>query len=92
MNKNLGLAYVAKKLVIGTEKTVELIRKQRVYLVLLANDASELTKKKILDKARFYNVEVSQTMSSNQLSLSIGKKGVKVIGVTDRGFSRLLSQ
>lgn len=92
MNKNLGLAYVAKKLVIGTDKTIDMVRKQRVYLVLLASDASHLTKKKILDKSRFYDVDVNQTMTTEQLSLSIGKKGVKVIGITDRGFSRLLSQ
>ncbi len=91
MIKNLGLAYRARKIVIGTDMTIESIRKQSVYLVILAHDASELTKKKILDKASFYHVEVSQALSSQQLNDAIGKKNVKVIGVADRGFSRLLS-
>ncbi len=92
MTRNLGLAYRARKIVIGTEMTIESVRKNDVYLVLVAHDASELTKKKILDKASFYNVEVSQALSSQQLSDAIGKRGVKVVGITDRGFSRLLSQ
>ena len=91
MNRNLGLAYRARKIVIGTEMTIESIRSKSVYLVLLAHDASDLTKKKILDKASFYHVEVSQALSSQQLSDAIGKHGVKVIGITDRGFSQLLS-
>lgn len=92
MNKNLGLAYRARKLVIGTEMTIESIRKQKIHLVILAHDASQLTQKKILDKASFYHVEVSQALSSQQLSDAIGKRGIKVIGVTDRGFSQLLSE
>lgn len=92
MINNLGLAYRARKLVIGTEMTIESIRKQKVFLVILAHDASELTKKKIIDKSHFYQVEVSQALSSRQLSDAIGKKGVKVVGITDRGFSQLLSK
>ncbi len=90
MNKTLGLAYRARKVVVGTEMTIESIRTKSVYLVVLAHDASDLTKKKILDKASFYNVEVSQALSSQQLSDAIGKSGVKVVGITDRGFSQLL--
>lgn len=92
MTKNIGLAYRARKVVIGTDMTIESIRKQKVHLVFVAHDASPLTIKKICDKASFYNVEVSQALSSQQLSDAIGKKGVKVMGITDRGFSRLLSQ
>lgn len=92
MINHLGLAYRARKIVIGTDMTVESIRKKAVHLVLLAHDASDLTKKKILDKSKFYDVEVNQAWSSSELSDAIGKKGVKVIGITDRGFCRLLSQ
>ena len=91
MHKHLGLAYRARKLTIGTQMTIESMRNQQVYLVLLASDASDLTKKKILDKAHFYHVKVIEDMSTKQLSDAIGKLGIKVIGVTDRGFSQLLS-
>ena len=89
---NLGLAFRARKIVIGTEMTIDHIRKGKVSLVLLAHDASELTKKKVLDKAKFYQVAVNQSLSSSELSDAIGKKGIKVIGITDRGFGQLLSQ
>ena len=56
MHKHLGLAYRARKLTIGTQMTIESMRNQHVYLVLLASDASELTKKKILDKSHFYHL------------------------------------
>lgn len=42
----LGLAARARKLVTGEELVVKDIRRKNVSLVLLANDASELTSKK----------------------------------------------
>lgn len=90
MIKILGLARRAKKLIIGTELTVKGIRTNRVKLVLLALDASSNTKKQIYDKCRTYNVDVLDVFSSDEISKSIGKKNIKVVGIIDEGFSKTL--
>lgn len=90
MDRTLGLAYRAAKIIVGTEKTVFALRKGHVKLVILATDASDNTKKKIHDKARTYGARVIEAISTERMSRAIGKRGIKVIGITDQGFSRLL--
>ncbi|MBU1141090.1 MAG: ribosomal L7Ae/L30e/S12e/Gadd45 family protein [Firmicutes bacterium] len=90
MNHNLGLAFRARKVSVGTESSIAQLRSGHVFLLILATDASALTKKKVYDKAKTYQVEVLETLSSLEISQAIGKKDIKVIGITDRGFSQLL--
>lgn len=91
MNKaTLGLAYKAKKVMIGTDYVIDAMRKGEIYLILLANDASENTKKKISDKAKTYQVVVNHEYSSSDLATALGKHDIKVIGIKDRGFASLL--
>ncbi len=91
MNVNsLGLAYRARKLVVGTDITLSQLTKKKLCLIIIASDASDATKKKIYDKAKTYHVKVIDNVSSQELSEAIGKYGIKVIGVTDKGFGRLL--
>ncbi len=87
---SLGLAYRARKLVVGTDITLSHMYKKKVTLVILATDASDATKKKIYDKAKTYQIQVVEAISSHELSDAIGKYGIKVAGVTDQGFSRML--
>jgi ribosomal protein L7Ae-like RNA K-turn-binding protein len=90
MINNIGLAYRARKVTVGTEITISELRNKKVFLIFLATDASDPTKKKVYDKAKTYQVEVIEAFQSNELSNAIGKKDIKVIGITDRGFSQLL--
>lgn len=90
MLNTIGLAMRARKVIVGTNFTVDTIRKKRARVVILANDASENTKKLIYDKCRTYNVEVIENISSDELSNAIGKKNIKVICLTDEGFSNLI--
>lgn len=92
MTNNVGLAARARKLVIGTESTLLALRKGRLSLILLASDASGLTKKNIHDKAKHYQVDVLEHYSASELSHAIGRHDIKVIGVTDQGFANLLMQ
>ncbi len=89
MPNRLGLAYVARKLVTGTPLVIKAIQKQDVKLVLLASDASEATKKKIIDKAKFYNVEVNVSFDTTTISKPIGKSNIKVIAILDEGFAKM---
>ncbi len=90
MDKTLGLAYRARKTVIGTDNTIEHLRKHKLFLIMLANDASPLTQKKITDKAKTYQTPVMMDLSSFDLSNAVGKNDIKVIGITDQGFAQLL--
>ena len=90
MNKGaLGLAYAARKVVIGTEEVVKSLQKKQLYLVLLATDASENTIKKIKDKTNTYQIELIHTYTTLDISSAIGKKNIKVIGIKDKGFSMM---
>lgn len=88
MNKILGLARRAGKVVIGTNLTIKSLRNNKVKLILLANDASLNTKKMVYDKAKHYNCLVVESLDSNEISTSIGKSNIMVIGILDEGFSK----
>jgi ribosomal protein L7Ae-like RNA K-turn-binding protein len=90
MDKTIGLAMRARKISIGTDMTLDQVRKGQVYLIVLAKDASSNTKKKVTDKAKTYQVDVIESMTSLALSNAIGKKDIKVIGIMDKGFKHLL--
>jgi ribosomal protein L7Ae-like RNA K-turn-binding protein len=89
MNNTLGLAYRARKVVVGTDLTISSLRMGKLQLILLATDASHTTKKKVY-KAKFYQVEVIEELTSFDISMALGKDDIKVIGITDRGFIQLL--
>lgn len=92
MNKvnTIGLAYRAGKVVLGTDNVIKLMRSKKISLVLLAHDASDNTIKKITDKSTFYQIKTITKYNSETLSQAIGKSNIKVIGVADNGFSKLL--
>lgn len=90
MIKNLGLAYRAGKIVLGTDAVIDRLRKNELFLVILANDASDNTKKKINDKCKTYETKVLMDFNAEQISKSLGKSDVKVLGITDRGFASLI--
>jgi len=82
----LSLIKKANKLITGEEFVTDAIRKQKVFLVFLASDAGVNTSKKIHDKAKYYNIPLIDSYTSEELSNSIGKKRM-VIGITDLGFA-----
>ena len=90
MDRIIGLAFRARKITIGTEMTIDSLRKKKLYAIVLASDASKLTQKKVRDKAKTYETPVLDDLDSLTLSHAIGKSDIKVIGITDKGFSQLL--
>jgi ribosomal protein L7Ae-like RNA K-turn-binding protein len=90
MKNIIGLALRARKVSVGTDVTLTSLRNKKVLLIILATDASNTTKKKVYDKAKTYEVEVIEELTSFEISNALGKDDIKVIGITDRGFSQLL--
>lgn len=87
----LGLAMRAGKLISGEELVIKSIRNQRADLVLVAQDASENTKKKIKDKSKYYEIPCTDFFTSEELSQSIGKPRM-VIGILDKGFAKKIEE
>lgn len=88
----LGLAARARKLVTGEELVIKGIQNRQIQLVIISQDASSGTLKKITDKCKTYGVCWVQFGDRNLLGTAIGKGPRVVIGVTDSGFSQRLQQ
>jgi len=83
----LGLCQKAKKIVSGEAFSLEQIKAKQAKLVFLASDAGVNTTKRIKDKSLFYEVEVIDSFSTEELSRAIGKNNRKVVTVIDKKFA-----
>ena len=83
----LGLAQRAGKLVSGDDSTMLDIKKNRVKLVIVAEDASNNTKKLFKDKTSFRNIACITYSTKLQLGLAIGKAPRAVMGIKDTNFA-----
>lgn len=88
--KLLGLANRARKIITGEEMVINEIRKKRAKLVILSNDASTSTKKKIQDKCNFYEVDFVEAGDREKLGQAIGKEQRVALAVLDEGFAAKL--
>lgn len=83
----IGLAMRARKVVSG-EELMEAIRKKKVSLVVMCDDASENTKKRYSDKCSFYGIDLITVESSARLNQAIGKVNRMAVGISDEGFKK----
>ncbi|WP_373279341.1 YlxQ family RNA-binding protein [Alkalihalobacterium bogoriense] len=86
----LGLAARARKIISGEELVIKEVRRKGVQLVLLSEDASPQTVKKVTDKCSFYSVPLYIVGTRDKLGGAIGKGERVVLGVTDFGFAKKL--
>lgn len=87
----LGLAARARKVISGEELVVREIRNGNAKIVLLSNDASKNSSKKIQDKCTYYNVEYHVFGDRYDLGHATGKEARVALAITDRGFASKLS-
>ncbi|MDY3042171.1 YlxQ-related RNA-binding protein [Streptococcus pluranimalium] len=83
----IGLAQRAGKVISGEELVVKAIQHQEATLIFLANDAGDNLTKKITDKSKYYQIEVSTVFNTLELSMAVGKPR-KVVAIVDAGFSK----
>ena len=67
------------------ETLIEDIRKNKVFTVIVSSDTGETSKKKILDKCRFYKVPCFVVLDKEILSKSVGKGNISSIGIKSIG-------
>ena len=83
----LGIAMRGRNLVSGEFQTMESIKKGSAMLVIIAEDASDNTRKLFTDKCSFYEVPVLQYGTKEALGRAIGKDLRSSIGVCDAGLA-----
>ncbi|MGX6979409.1 YlxQ-related RNA-binding protein [Vagococcus elongatus] len=87
----LGMATRAGKIVSGEGLVLQDIRARKVQLVLLAEDASANTRKKLTDKCSHYQIPCYSLFTQTEISQAIGKTRM-VCGVKDKGFAEKLRE
>ncbi len=88
----LGLATKAGKTVSGSDAVAEAVARDCAYLVLVAEDASEGTAKKIAFVSRQAGVSFCRFSTRQQLGKFLGKEDRAVAAVLDKGFADRLIQ
>ena len=83
----LGIAMRGHNLVSGEFQTLEAIKKGSAMLVIIAEDASDNTKKLFADKCLFYEVPVYNYGTKEDLGRAIGKDLRSSVGVCDAGLA-----
>lgn len=82
----LGLAMKAGKIISGEEACMRGFKK-KIYLVIVAKDASLNTTNTFKNKCAFYNIPLRLTGTKEELGMSIGKTFRAVLAVRDKEFA-----
>ncbi len=84
----IGLAMRAGKVVSGDEGVLAAIKNQKASLVIIAEDASDGTKKKFIDKSSYRDIPHRIAFEKDVLGHAIGKKTRAVVGIVDPNFAK----
>ena len=83
----LGLAARAGRIVSGEFTVEKEVKSGRAYLVLIAEDASENTRKKFQNMCEFYEVPMRLSYDRERLGHFIGKDFRASVAILDEGFA-----
>ena len=83
----LGLAMRGRNLVSGEFQTIDAVKSGKAMLVIIAEDASQNTKKLFTNKCTYYEVPVYEYGTKEELGRAIGKDERSSVGVCDMGLA-----
>ena len=86
----LGLCMRAGGLVCGTSMICDCLRdKKKFFMVLMAENVSENTRKRLSDKCEYYGVRfLTIHQTTGELAHALGRGGeLAAVGVTDKNFA-----
>ena len=86
----IGLAAKAGRLVSGEFSAETAIRKGKAFLIIVAEDASDATKKSYRDAGAYYHVPVCEYGTKESLGLYSGKRYRAAAVLTDEGFAKTI--
>ncbi|MBR3163003.1 MAG: ribosomal L7Ae/L30e/S12e/Gadd45 family protein [Clostridia bacterium] len=84
----LGLASRARKITFGADSTEQDILKNKVKLVVVAEDASDRTKNKFIEISKRENIPIIIFGNIEELSKTIGKQNKAIIGVKENNIAQ----
>lgn len=85
---SLSLAQKAGRVASGEFATEKAVKTGLAYLVIVASDASDNTKKKMKNMTAFYEVPMYIYASKDDLGGCIGKEYRSMVAVLDQGFAK----
>lgn len=88
----LGLCTKAGKIASGEYMTETSVKSGNAFLVIVATDASDNTKKEFRDMCSFYGVEYVEYGTKESLGNAIGKEYRASLAVNDEGFVNALKK
>ena len=89
----LSLSMRAGKISSGEFQTEESVKGGQAFLVVIASDASDNTKKKFMNMCEFYEVPLLIYSKKEDLGHFIGKEFRASLAVTDKGLAdKILSE
>lgn len=88
----IGLATKAGKTVSGEFSTEKSVKTGKGYLVIVAEDASENTKKKFRNMCSYYQVPLYFLADKEQLGRSMGREFRASLAVQDENFAKAISK
>ena len=88
----IGMATKAGKTVSGEFMTEKAVKGGKALLVIVAEDASENTKKKFQNMCTYYKVPYYILGRKEQLGHSMGKEIRATLAVTDSGFKTAIEK
>ena len=88
----IGLATKAGKTVSGEFSTEKSVKTGKGLLVIVAEDASENTKKKFRNMCSFYEVPISFLSDKESLGRAMGKEYRACLAVQDENFAKAIMQ
>jgi len=88
----VGLCKKAGKLACGEGAVKDSIRYAKAYLVIIASDASDNTKKSITNSCKYYGVEYYIQGTKDAIGHSVGGSCTAVVSITDEGFAKSIQR
>lgn len=92
----IGICKKAGAAVSGTDMICEALRRgaEAPAVVIISEDASKNTEKRLTDKCKFYGTEaIKVPVSSSELGDALGKSGtVAAVGITDAGLAEAVKK
>lgn len=86
----LGLAKKGGNISIGYDATVSALEKNKSHLVVIADDASDKTKKNIIFMCDKYKTTYIEYGEKEALGKSLGRRVVSILSISDKNIATYL--
>ena len=84
----IGLSARARKISYGADSVEIQLKKKKVKLIIVAEDASDRTKNKFIKLSNEYNVPIIILSEIDEISKTIGKSNKAIIGIEEENISK----